>query len=224
MGFGAVVTVTGAGKQLFADSLKTTSALVPPPIIDLKTVNPKAYQKLNRVQLQQPRVRYVREGLTEAGDFAFCGGQDNVKSVGKSVDIVPLARRPKAIDFTDMQNVIVTTDMQSDVFQDIIRRSNERAGMCQYGVSFLIAVRGSNELHELFLGTRSTRRIAGELASYLHGEDNRPVAVTLSSRMVESQRFTFYVPELRRCFTPFKSRELPSVDVIQSEIKSFLES
>ena len=51
---------------------------------------------------------------------------------------IPLARRPKAIDMTDAEAMIVNYDPESEEFKRIAAQSMEKESHCMYGPSFLV--------------------------------------------------------------------------------------
>ena len=68
-----------------------------------------------------------------------------------SVDLLPLARRPKAIDMTDMEALVISYDMESEEFKRIAAKSTESDSHCQYGPSFLVYERSHRPLPGVLL-------------------------------------------------------------------------
>jgi hypothetical protein len=87
--------------------------------------------------------------------------------LGPSIDILPLARRLKALDMSDKEAIIANYDPTSDDFKDIAARSNESDSGCMYGTSFLVFEKQTGRFLEFFCGSKSTRPIAGDIAVYL---------------------------------------------------------
>ena len=78
------------------------------------------------------------------------------------MDLLPLARRPKAIDMTDMEALVISYDMESEEFKRIAAKSAESDSHCQYGPSFLVYERTTGRFLEFFCGNKSSRIEAEE--------------------------------------------------------------
>ena len=63
---------------------------------------------------------------------------DEATDLGDTIHIIPLARRPKAIDMTDSEAIIVNYDPGSAEFKRIAEKSMEKESHCMYGPSFLV--------------------------------------------------------------------------------------
>ena len=149
-----------------------------------------------------------------------------------SVDMLPLARRPKAIDMTDMEALVISYDMESEEFKRIAAKSAEADSHCQYGPSFLVYERSTGRFLEFFCGNKSSRIEAKKLFPFLPltqadidakaAAGNRvgdlkphgPIPVTLKVKVAENRKGTWHVPVVVMCSTPFT--RLPSDDVIRA--------
>ena len=87
--------------------------------------------------------------------------------LGDTIDIVPLARRPKALDMTDNEAIIVNYDPDSDEFKRIAAKSLEKESHCMYGPSFLVFERSRGLFLEFFCGNKSSRSEAKKVYPYL---------------------------------------------------------
>ena len=83
------------------------------------------------------------------------------------MDLLPLARRPKAIDMTDMEALVISYDMESEEFKRIAAKSTESDSHCQYGPSFLVYERSTGRFLEFFCGNKSSRIEAKKLFPFL---------------------------------------------------------
>lgn len=189
---------------------------------------------LRRIQLIS-KGKYVDSRQCQGGDFAVIMDSETAKPIGDSIDILVLARRPKALDMSDLEAVIVSYDPNSDLFKDIQARSAESDSGCQYGVSFLIAERSTASLYEFFCGSVSLRRETDTIWAYsaktkeqiekfnLKGfVPGQPKPLTLKSKNVRKKTYSWFVPKVQDCSTPFTKNQVPSPEVIQKELERFL--
>jgi len=178
------------------------------------------------------------KGLIPSGHYGIPESDEEIIDLGPSVDLLPLARRPKAIDMTDMEALVISYDMESEEFKRIAAKSTESDSHCQYGPSFLVFERSTKRFLEFFCGNKSSRIEAKKLFPFLplsqadidakaengnavgdlkpHG----PIPVTLKTKVAENRKGTWHVPVVVMCASPFTT--LPSDDVIRREITKFL--
>lgn len=186
---------------------------------------------LGRLQLFT-KGKAIDKGLIRPGRYGIPESGDEIVDLGDTIDIIPLARRPKAIDMSDKEAIIVCHDHESDEFKRIAAKSLEKESHCMYGPSFLVFERSSGRLLEFFCGSKSTRGEAKKIypflpiteadiaARELSDEPHGPLPLTLKSRLVEKGTYSWHVPVVVKCSTPFTN--LPSMDVIVREIERFV--
>jgi hypothetical protein len=179
----------------------------------------------------------VNRGLVQTGRYGIPESDDEVTDLGDAIDLLPLARRPKAIDMTDSEGVIVSYDPDTAEFKRIAATSLEKESHCMFGPSYLIYERSTGRFLEFFCGNKSSRIEAKNLYLYFsltqtdidakaaRGEDvsglvpHGPLPATLRSRLVEKGTYSWHIPVVVKCekaFTP------PPMDRIVKEIASFL--
>lgn len=181
--------------------------------------------------------RDIDTGKIRPGRWGIPDGEE-ITDLGDSIDVLPLARRPKALDTKDKKAIIVSYDEQSAAFKDIVARSSQQLSGCQYGVSFLVLERSTGQFLEVFFGNKSSRPEAKKLFPYLPlsqadidrrraaGADvagleaHGPVPVTLKIRMAENAKGTWHVPFAVKCSNPFT--KVPPMDKVVAEINRFL--
>ena len=176
------------------------------------------------------------KGLIPSGHYGIPeSGDDEITDLGTSVDLLPLARRPKAIDMTDMEALVISYDMESKEFKGIAAKSGL---YCEYGPAFLVFERSTGHFLEFFCGNKSSRieakkifpflpltqadidakAMAGNDVSYLkpHG----PIPVTLTVKVPDNRRGTWYVPVVARCSSTF---DIPlESSVVSEKITEFI--
>lgn len=182
---------------------------------------------------------FIDRGLIKPGNYGIPVSAEEIEDLGDSVDIVPFARRPKAIDMSDKEAIVTSYDMNSPTFKAIEEKSQEKESGCQFGPSFLVFERTTGRFLEFFCGSKSTRNEAKKLYPFLPlaaadirrmedmGKDvaglepHGPLPVTLKSRLVRKASYSWHVPVVNKCSTPFDN--LPDIDAIRDEIVRFLE-
>lgn len=179
---------------------------------------------LQRLQLFT-KGKPIDKGLIKPGHYGVPVSEDEVIDLGETVDLIPLARRPKAVDMSDKEAIITVYDDKSDEFKRIAATSAGKESNCMFGVSFLVFERSQGKFYELFFGTKSSRPEAKNLYPFLPNSDESkgPVkpatAATLKARYVE-KKFSWHVPVVTKCSTPFA--KLPTEAQVVDEIGKFL--
>jgi hypothetical protein len=204
---------------------------------DLYNELAKGGDYIGRMQLYT-KGKPVNKGLIPPGHYGIPESDEEIIDLGTSVDIIPLARRPKAIDMTDSEALVISYDMESSEFKRIAAKSNEPESHCQYGPSFLVYERTTGRFLEFFCGNKSNRIEAKKVFPFMAlsqadidakaaaGNDvsdlrpHGPLPVTLKVKLAENKRGSWHVPVVVKCSTPFT--KVPSMDVIVREMQKFL--
>jgi len=195
----------------------------------------KSSDFLGRLQLYT-KGKAVNRGLVRPGHYGIPEGEE-VIDLGDSIDLLVLARRPKALDMSDTDAVIAVYDVKSAEFQRIQVQAGEKESHCMYGPSFLVYEKSTGRFLEFFCGTKSNRAEAKRIFSFLpltqaaidamaergdvtglqaHG----PISMTLKSKLVEKGSYSWHVPVTTKCGQPFT--KLPKPEAIVREIQKFL--
>ncbi len=154
-----------------------------------------------------------------AGEYGIRESSNAITRLGKSVDVLPLARRAQAFDCGKITKVIFDHNPTSRTFEDIKRRSREPDSGCLWGVSFLLVERTTGRFLEFFCGTRTSRPVAKDIYPFLpigHG----PVPVTLKARRMKEGPSSWHVPVVESSSTMFE--EMPQVTLVGEEVDRFL--
>jgi len=191
---------------------------------------------LRRIDLKS-KGKLIDKGIVKPGHYCVVKSSEDADDLGDSIDILPLARRAKAIDMNDTEQVVVTYDRHSDLFKDIEKRAGRPNSRCQFGASFLVVERSTGQLFELFLGSASNRREVGAVSNFLRltaddikrrgwtdVEPRGPLPLTLKSKLVENKAkgFSWFVMVPKPCSSPFTKNQIPSGDILKAEIEKFL--
>jgi hypothetical protein len=187
---------------------------------------------LGRLQLFT-KGKAIDKGHIRPGHYGIPEAADEITDLGDNIDVLVLARRPKALDMTDKDAIIVSYNNESPEFKRIAAQSMEKESNCMYGPSFLVFERSSGRFLEFFCGSKSTRSEAKKIYPFLplteadikarkladvppHG----PLPMTLKSKLVEQKTYSWHVPVVVKCSTPF--RNLPTRERIVAEITKFV--
>jgi len=196
----------------------------------------KGVKYLQRLQLVSSG-KHVNSGQAKPGDYAVILNKKNCQSLGNKIDLLPLAKRPKALDMSDLSSIIQTFDFKSDLFQDIKERAGTKDSGCQWGTSFLVIERSTASMYEYFCGNASARQITDLISSYLPitaaqiakrklvgVEPHSYLPFTMKSELTEpnKKQQQWWVPLVSDCSTPFTKDNMPSPDDIKAEIDKFL--
>jgi len=175
----------------------------------------------------------IDKGLIKPGRWGIPEGDDKITDLGDKIDCLVLARRAKALDMSDTDAIVVNYDMKSKEFQRIADASMGTDSGCMYGPSFLLIERSSGRFLEFFCGTKSTRSeakkiypmlplTAGDIeARKLDAQPHGPQPFTMATKYVQRKRFSWFVPVVTKCSTPF--RTIPDMPKIIKEIERFID-
>lgn len=179
---------------------------------------------LGRIQLYT-KGEAIDAGLIGPGRYGIPKSDEEIVDLGTSIDVVVLARRPKAMDFADKGAIITVYDDTSAEFARIRNKAdNEQNSKCMYGVSFLVFERSTNDFYELFFGAKSSRREAKVVYPFLPPRDESgkiiamPEPMTLKVKHVKG-KYSFHVPVAGKCSTPIA---LPNTARIAAEMEKFI--
>jgi hypothetical protein len=180
--------------------------------------------------------KMIDKNKIRPGHYGIEEGEE-VLDLTDSIDIIPLARKTKAIDMSDKDAIILSYDMNSAEFKRIQAQAQEKESNCMYGPSFLVIERSTGRFLEFFCGSKSTRGEAGKIYPFMtltadaiekmraNGQDvskmepHGPLPLTLKSRLVEKGSYSWHVPVVQACSLAFDN--LPTLEVVVAEINRF---
>jgi hypothetical protein len=154
----------------------------------------------------------VDEGKIEKGHYGLPRGE-HVADLGETIDVIPLARRKKAVD-TSHRPIVTSYDVDSAEFKDIRERSAKKNSGCMFGVSFLLLERNSGRFVELFLFT------VGHGGECWEGEVNTdPIPIRLGCEVIKRQ-FVWRIPKVLGVVEDWNTDHDP--DVVAEQIDRFV--
>lgn len=180
-----------------------------------------------------PRIQFYSKGNEKIapGHWGIPLAAGKVVDLGAQIDVLPIARRMKAMDFTDDQHTIATCDVASEDYKRIKAAKDKNTQGFAFGPSFLVVERSTGQLYELFCGSNPLAGAGEPLIGYCtltkddcvrlghdpsEAHEARPAS--LSSHKVESKKYKgswWFVADCTQCSLPFT--KLPSVDAIVAE-------
>ena len=186
---------------------------------------------LARLQLCS-KDKYVTGGFITAGHWGIPESADEIVDLGKSIDVIPLARRPKAVDLNDKEAISTSYDVESTEFKRIRAKAATKNSGCMFGPSFLVYERSSCRFLEYFCGSVSARQEAKKIypflahtaediaARNLNIEPHGTLPLTLNNKLMKKKDWIYHVPVVVACSTPFTNSP-PRKSIIQ-EMERFL--
>ncbi len=177
---------------------------------------------LSRIQLYS-KGKPIDTGLISPGHFGT-PNNDEIKSLGTEIDIIPLCVRAKAIDSSDRDAMVITYDAEGEEYARIKSLADVKDSGCQFGFAYLVYERSTSEYYEYFFGNESHRRAAPDVTAFLPktsqrikelteklGHAPQPAGpCTLKSKYVikKGTDWGWFVPTTYPCSTPFKGFDL----------------
>lgn len=183
--------------------------------------------------------KLIDTGKTRPGSYVVPRGQDDVDTdFGKSVDVLVIARRMQAEDWSNGDAPVTSYNYDSPLFQQIkdVAEQGGEDNPCRYGVCFLVYERATGRVFEWFVYGKRQLPEAKLVYPYLPvtqadidaraaaGKDvtgqtpRGPLPLTLTSAL-KGKRYPSYVPCVQKCSTPFTNVNAATLD---REIARFL--
>jgi hypothetical protein len=170
----------------------------------------------------------VRKGLIPAGNYGIPESDEKIIDLGDRVDLIPLARRSRAIDMSNPKAPIVSFGIDSKDFKRIMAKAADPKSRCQFGISFLVYERSADRFLEFFCGDRPSRIEAKKIFSCLPLTDADIAARNLVGQTAHAalpltlkvnRRGSWYFPQVAECLTPVI---LPNWGIVDNWIAEFI--
>lgn len=145
-----------------------------------------------RLQLCGGNSEAVKEGKIPIKHYALATTKDDLRDLGETVDVIPLALRMCAVRIAGDQ-VTSYYDHNSPEFKQVIVDSEQPDSRCMYGPQFLLWVPAVGEFCTFLFGNKSTRREARNLRP-LMGK-----GATLKTKFIKTAKYSWHVPIVVAC-------------------------
>lgn len=154
-------------------------------------------------------------GLVPPGRWGIYEAKDQIRDLGTKIEVLVVARRPCAVDWTVKPAVRVYGDTDKDFIR--IRELSANSSKHECGVSFLVFERSTGDYYEWFCQSASTLRAAKECFGYMEvteeqakelqaqGKDVQPhgmIPCTLTAKFMDGGNFTYHAPIVSKCSAP----------------------
>lgn len=198
-------------------------------LVPINAEEEKAMDKLSQSTSFIPRVQlYTRgkpvdKGLISGGHYGIPRAGDEIEDLGKSINVLVLYRKPKALDMSDKDNLIEVNDPSSEEFKRITDMAdNVKDSGCVYGTSYLLYVKGVGFL-EFFCGNKSSRIESAKINTYLpQFNEGIPKPMTLKAVLVETPKWTWHAPKAEESLVGWTEEELKVVmEGLENALKLF---
>ena len=203
---GALATQTGADLKAL-DAMTSSSAF------------------LQRMQLYSKGKSGAAGTIIDGGHFGIPRSSDDIVDLGTSVDMLVIARKAKAIDMSDTDNIIVSNSPADAEFKRIVDLAdNTRDSGCAYGPTYLVYERSTSSFYELFMGNKSGRYASGKINEFLPSlVDGTPTfpTMTLNSEYITKGKWNWFAPKPTAGLTAI---DLPDAEALKSEIEKFMKA
>lgn len=164
-----------------------------------------------RLQLFGSNSDLVKEEKLEVC-YAIVTGKDQLIPLGKQIDILPLAWRPRAID-VKADPVLSTSDINSELFKELKAKADVPDSGAMFGPEYAVYVPEAKMYCTLFMGSKTSRREAPKVKSLIGR------AATLKINLFSNKKYKWHGIVCVPCSTPF---DIPSVEEIKAKIAEFL--
>lgn len=171
-----------------------------------------------RLQLMGSNSAAAKEGIIGMGNYALVTDKENMKDIGKEIDVLVCAMRFKALEIAE-DGVITIFDPNDSEFARIRERSSDKDSGCMCGLEFLLWLPSEEDFSTFFMASKSQRRIAPQLRAKINEAENKPGPATLKVKLAKNTKYSWHVPTVHDCSTPFN---LPTTEDLVKSVDKFL--
>lgn len=167
---------------------------------------------LPRIMLMQSGSEPVKEGKAQQGHHYLIEGKDQLTDLSREAALIPLGWRPKAMDMSNLEQIITVYNHTDPEFARIMAKSEEPNSNCMYGPEYLVWVPDLKKFATYFMSSKTSRRAAPQLKALIGRR------ATLKSELIRAKKFSWFGPVITIC-----SRELtpPPLDEVNTQLEKF---
>ncbi len=166
---------------------------------------------LPRLQMYGSKSEQVTAGKIPMAHYGLVSGKDNIQDLGGSVNCIPIAWRPKAMDVGGDEIITVFDHLDSE-FKRIQADSEVANSGCMFGPEYLVWIPSARKFATLFMSSKTARREAPAIKERL----GRPT--TLVVELIKTKKFSWHGIVCQPCSTPF---DLPDDEIVDEEVEKF---
>lgn len=168
---------------------------------------------LPRMQLFIANSALVKESKIPMNHYGLVAAKDNVDDLGKEVDVLLIAWRPRALDTSDKNNIRASSIIASELFQEIKEKSGETNSGCLFGPEFLIWIPSRDKFAGILFGSKSARMEARNVQQFIQ----KPC--TFKSRLIKTSAYSWQAMVVSGCSSPM---EIPIKEKLLEVADDFL--
>lgn len=159
---------------------------------------------LPRLQLYGGNSTAAKEGKIGIGCYGIVRSKDVIEDLGKSVDVVIVDGRAKALRVEKDNSIITKFDPNDVEFKKIMAESNVKDSGCMYGPEFLLYVPSAEAFVTFFMSSKTARRAAKNVYARMRK------GATLSAELIKTAKYSWHGPVCNPSSAPFEN--MPSAD------------
>lgn len=174
---------------------------------------------LPRLQLFTSNSDEVKRGVIGVAEYGVITGKDQLTKAGKTVVVVPLAWRAKAMVVKDVEKPLAYHKPQSKEFKEIRARADADSNSGNmYGPEFLMWMPGTGYV-TFFMGSKTARNAATPVRALLPKPNGSLRAGVLSAVFIEAKGFSWHGPVISPSDQSFDG---PPPETVVNMITNFL--
>lgn len=187
---------------------------------DFKGVAGAGVNFLPRLQLYTSNSDLVKSGKIPLTHYGVVKGKDTLFDLGKTVVMIPLAWRAKAMDVKAEPNPLAYFDQKSPEFMKIVEIANADSNQGKmFGPEFLVWI-DTHGYCTFFFGSKSARNVAPALKALLPKANGQLQVAAATSKYIEGKEYKWHAPEISPSAQTLAS--MPPPETIYPTVSEFL--
>lgn len=154
----------------------------------------------------------VKEGLIPGGHLGLYYTKDKIIDLGEQTDVLVIHFRPRASVMLSDEQPVNYYDMESDNFNDVKKKGEEKVPGHQFGLEYLLYFATPKVFGMFFMGNPTLRRESDNVRSHV-GK-----ALTLKMKLIKTKKYTWHGCEAFGCDTPF---DIPDKELMKETYNKF---
>lgn len=172
-----------------------------------------ASEFLPRLQLFTGNNKEVKRKLIGSERYGLVVARDRIQDLGDTVEIIPYAWRPKAMEVGG-DEVISVYNPRDPEFIRIKSLSSEQNSGCMAGIEFLVWIPSIKRFASLYMASKSNKVEAPMLREKL----DQGKAVMLDSVLASNKKYEWYTIRVNGCSSAL---EMPEDEIVLVEVNKF---
>lgn len=176
---------------------------------------------LPRLQLFTSNSNEVKEMKIDLATYGLVKGKDSLIALGKSVVLIPLAWRAKAMDVKAEPKPLAYFKQESPEFQAIVKAANADSNSGKmYGPEFLVWL-SDHGYCTWFFGSKTARNVAPMLKALLPKANGHMQVAVGTAKFIDNGEYKWHGPEISPSAQSLAN--LPPAETLYATMKEFLD-